>query len=340
MTERFQQLVSWLNTCKFLENTDYTQPEPASNDASFRRYYRISVTPNSGQSFTVIIMDAPPEHEDCEPFVRIANQLSQMGLTVPDVLEKNLQQGFLLLKDLGNETYLSRLTEQSAETLYRDALQALVTLQKKGKADAKTLPDYSVDLLTTEMNLFIDWLLTKHLDIGLSASEKQDWLKLQKHLSDSAHNQPQAYVHRDYHSRNLMVMSEGNPGILDFQDAVKGPLTYDAVSMLRDCYITWPKEQVTEWQREYFLLLTKANMLSKNDWSGFVKAMDLMGIQRHLKASGIFARLYHRDGKDGYLNDIPTTLNYLYDVGQHYPEMRSLVRLLESKVLPAMERGV
>lgn len=339
MTERFQQLVSWLNTCKFLENTDYTQPEPASNDASFRRYYRISVTPLSGPSFTVIIMDAPPEHEDCEPFVRIANQLSKMGLSVPDVLDQDLKQGFLLLKDLGNETYLSCLTESSAESLYRDALQALVTLQAKGKEEAKTLPDYSVDLLTTEMNLFTDWLLNKHLDIGLSVSEKQDWFQLQKQLSDSARNQPQTYVHRDYHSRNLMVMSEGNPGILDFQDAVKGPLTYDAVSMLRDCYITWPKEQVVEWQREYFLLLAKANMLSKNDWSGFVRAMDLMGIQRHLKASGIFARLYHRDGKDGYLNDIPTTLNYLFEVGQRYSETQSLVRLLESKVLPAMEKG-
>ncbi|RUM92367.1 MAG: aminoglycoside phosphotransferase [Thiomicrospira sp.] len=339
MTERFQQLISWLHTCKFLENTDFTQPEPASNDASFRRYYRISVTPISGQSFTVIIMDAPPEHEDCEPFVRIATQLSQMGLTVPDVLEKDLRQGFLLLRDLGNDTYLSQLTEQSAEALYRDALQALVTMQVKGKTDAKSLPEYSVDLLNTEMNLFTDWLLAEHLDIGLSTSEQHHWLQLQKQLSDSARNQPQTYVHRDYHSRNLMVVSEGNPGILDFQDAVKGPLTYDAISMLRDCYITWPKEQVVEWQREYFLLLVKANMVSKQDWSGFLKAMDLMGIQRHLKASGIFARLYHRDGKAGYLNDIPTTLNYLFEVGQRYPETQSLVRLLESKVLPAMERG-
>lgn len=340
MTERFQQLLSWLNTCKFLENTDCTRPEPASNDASFRRYYRISVTPLSGASFTVIIMDAPPEYEDCEPFVRIANQLSQMGLSVPEVLEQDLQQGFLLLKDLGNETYLSRLTESSAEALYRDALQALVTLQVKGKADAKQLPDYSVDLLNTEMNLFTDWLLATHLDLGLSVAEKQDWLQLQHLLNESARNQPQVYVHRDYHSRNLMVLSEGNPGILDFQDAVKGPLTYDAISMLRDCYITWPTDQVVEWQREYFLLLTQANMLSKHDWSGFVKAMDLMGIQRHLKASGIFARLYHRDGKEGYLNDIPTTLNYIFEIGQHYPEMQSLVRLLESKVLPAMEKGV
>jgi len=343
MTERFQQLQQWLANCDYLQNTDFTLPVPASNDASFRRYYRIEVT-QKGHAQTCIIMDAPPEHEDCEPFVRIAQQLASFDLNVPLILAEDLVQGFLLLSDLGSETYLSCLNEQNVDGLYQDALTALVQLQVKGKQAANNLPLYDETLLNTEMNLFTDLLLEKQLAIGLSNAEKTQWQTIQGVLAKSAMQQPQVYVHRDYHSRNLMVQPADlgasnlkNPGILDFQDAVKGALTYDAVSMLRDCYITWPAEQVVEWQRQYFLMLVEAKMLSQAEWQGFVKAMDLMGIQRHLKASGIFARLSLRDGKESYLADIPATLNYLFEVGQQYPEMRSLVTLLEQKVLPAMQ---
>ncbi len=336
MSQRFQQLQNWLDQCSFLKETDFSMPVAASSDASFRRYYRIEVRRHHEPEATCIIMDAPPEHEDCEPFVRIAGQLNQMGLTVPVVLEQDLSQGFLLLTDLGNETYLHRLTEASAEALYTDALNALVTLQTEGHNAAESLPPYDATLLNNEMALFTDWLLNTHLDIALSTTERQAWQEVTALLAQSALSQPQTYVHRDYHSRNLMVLDKGNPGILDFQDAVKGPLTYDAVSLLRDCYISWPAEQVTEWQRQYFLSLVQARLLAKDEWKGFVKAMDLMGIQRHLKASGIFARLYHRDGKDGYLNDIPNTVQYIYDMAPKYAETRALVDLLETKVLPVL----
>ncbi len=342
MSQRFQQLQSWLGQCPSLQGGDVSSPVAASSDASFRRYYRIDVRLHDAPDSTRIVMDAPPEHENCEPFVRIAGQLEKMGLTVPSVLEQDLEQGFLLLKDLGNETYLNRLTttesEETADALYADALNALVALQTKGKQQAGALPEYDAVLLNTEMALFTDWLLGTHLEVSLSASERQAWQNLTSALAQSALNQPQTYVHRDYHSRNLMVLDAGNPGVLDFQDAVKGPLTYDAVSLLRDCYITWPIEQVSEWQRQYFLSLVQARLLAKDEWKGFVKAMDLMGIQRHLKASGIFARLYHRDGKDGYLNDIPTTVQYLYDMAPQYVETRALVDLLETKVLPALSK--
>jgi len=336
MNERFQLMLNWLDTLPLLQGCDVSHPEPASADASFRRYFRIQTQSKAG-SQSYIIMDAPTEHEDCRPFIAVSNQLVAMGLNVPKVLAQNLEQGFLLLSDLGNITYLSELVkrdETQADQLYSDALTALVTLQAKGDKAAQNLPAYDAKLLTTEMSLFPDWLLDKHLNIGLNALEHQAWQNTQTVLIESALKQPQTYVHRDYHSRNLMVGEPGKPGILDFQDAVKGPITYDAVSLLRDCYIAWPAQQVTEWQRSYFLQLCEKNVMKQDEWSGFQKSMDLMGIQRHLKASGIFARLFHRDGKDGYLNDIPLTLNYIAKVVAHYSEMHSLVDLVENKVLP------
>jgi len=335
MNERFQLMLAWLEKLPELKGKSFSKPVPASSDASFRRYFRIHVE-NDGNQKSYIIMDAPVEHEDCTPFIKVADELLQMGLNVPKVIEQDLQQGFLLLSDLGSTTYLSQLVdadENLADQLYGDAIRALVRLQARGESNAKSLPAYDQKLLYTEMSLFPDWLLQTHLDIGLTTVEQNDWQAVQKVLSDSALKQPQTYVHRDYHSRNLMVVDVGNPGILDFQDAVCGALTYDAVSMLRDCYISWPEEQVLEWQRQYFLQLCEHNLLSKHEWQAFLTAMDLMGIQRHLKASGIFARLFHRDGKDGYLNDIPLTLNYILQVGAKYPQMTPLVKLLENRVL-------
>ena len=343
MTERFQMMLDWLQNLPILQDCDVTEPVSASSDASFRRYFRIEVQGNSGHT-SYIIMDAPVEHEDCRPFIAVSQQLIEMGLTVPKVLEQDLAQGFLLLTDLGNTTYLSVLEnaqEREVDQLYGDALKTLVNLQTKGNQAAQALPAYDEALLMTEMSLFSDWLLGTHLDIKLNKLDNQAWQNVQKVLAESALKQPQTYVHRDYHSRNLMVLDNANPemlnpGVLDFQDAVKGPLTYDAVSLLRDCYISWPEEQVVEWQRNYFLQLCQANILHRDEWSGFQKSMDLMGIQRHLKAAGIFARLYHRDGKDGYLNDMPLTLNYIVKVGSKYSETRTLADLVEQQVLPKL----
>ncbi len=350
MTERFETMLSWVSQLPMFAQQKISPPLPASNDASFRRYFRIQATPEErreeggGEKYcdqtSYIIMDAPVEFEDCRPFIRISQQLAKMGLQVPEVLAQNLEQGFLLLTDLGDVTYLSALataTEQEADALYQQALTALVTLQSKGQKLANNLPEYDAPLLETEMNLFSDWLLGSHLNLSLNKIENQQWQSVKTHLQHSALAQPQVYVHRDYHSRNLMVNTSSSPGILDFQDAVQGPLTYDAVSLLRDCYIAWPVEQVTEWQRAYFLQLCTQNLIRKDEWIAFQKSMDLMGIQRHLKASGIFARLNHRDGKEGYLNDIPLTLDYIAQVGANYSDMTDLVRLIENRVLPSLE---
>lgn len=358
MDKRFEQLELWLNgsgsvaglkkLSKHLQNKEFSLPVPASSDASFRRYFRIqqqSLPEGATQSF--ILMDAPPEHEDCLPFIQVSKELSHLGLQVPEILEQDLSQGFLLLTDLGTTTYLSRLqalksqggtgSEEGIDRLYREALRALVNLQSHNHRHdlSKRLPDYDVELLDREMNLFSDWLCRDYL--CLPEMPGQQWQRMKSELIQSALRQPQTYVHRDYHSRNLMVTDKRNPGVLDFQDAVHGGLTYDAVSLLRDCYISWPAEQVQEWQRAYFLELCQQHILSEDEWNNFVEAMDLMGIQRHLKAAGIFARLYLRDGKEGYLPDIPQTLRYIINVGSHYPQLKDLTTWVENKVYPAFE---
>lgn len=335
MTARFQQLLDWLARCPALMQTQYTQPEPASNDASFRRYYRLHAHSKT-ETVSYIIMDAPPQHEDCEPFVRIGGYLQQMGLTIPTVIEQDLTQGFLLLKDLGNKTYLSQLNNNTVDKLYGDALEALLKMQTQSHALACSVPAYHADLLQSEMALFSDWLLAAYLEKPMATKNHQAWQNLTDQLTRSALQQPQTFVHRDYHSRNLMVLPQGNPGILDFQDAVLGPMTYDAVSLLRDCYISWPMEQVRDWQRQYFLQTVQAGLLANDEWTGFVKAMDLMGIQRHLKAAGIFARLAIRDGKTGYLQDIPKTLDYLVSIAVLYPETGFLADFIERDVLPSL----
>jgi aminoglycoside/choline kinase family phosphotransferase len=328
MDNRFELMQDWLSTLSIFKKDSFSLPEPASSDASFRRYFRIKSDDKS-----LIIMDAPPENESCDAFIAVSKQLSSIGLNVPQVLAQDLTRGFLLLTDLGTQTYLSVLNEDNAEELYSNALQSLVILQTKGKTFSNQLPVYTAELLSQEMALFDDWLGKKHLDMGMNKIENLAWQQLQNTLINSANAQPQVYVHRDYHSRNLMFTEpdnqQSNPGILDFQDALKGPLTYDAVSMLKDCYITWDARQVTEWSREYFLMLCEVNLLSKHEWSEFQKSFDLMGVQRHLKASGIFARLYHRDGKVNYLDDIPATLDYLVSSAEKYHEMNFLIDWVE-----------
>jgi len=284
-------------------------------------------------------MDAPPAQEDCKPYIKVAGYLESMQLNAPHVLEADLNDGFLLLTDLGNTQYLELLKEDpsAADTLYATALRALLIMQSRGEAFQSALPAYDNELLRFELSLFRDWLCDKHLGLAFSDSDEASWRALCDLLVRSALDQPQVFTHRDYHSRNLMVADDG-PGILDFQDAVEGPLTYDLVSLLKDCYVKWTDEQVAAWVTSYCEDSRNLGLhaLSNDD---FTRRFDLMGVQRHLKAAGIFARLNHRDGKPDYLADIPRTLSYIADLEPRYAELRFLVGLINERCLPALERS-
>ncbi len=332
MTTRLQQLNHWLS--ESIGSKDY-QLEPASDDASFRRYFRLE---HNNETF--IVMDAPPEQENCVPFIDIAERLLAVNINVPRIIEKDLQQGFLLLSDLGDKQYLDALTEESVDdpyvnSLYQAAMQELVMMQQQ--ADTKNLPAYDEKLLLQEMELFRDWLLQEHIGLDLTVETQSMLDDVFKLLVNEALSQPRVFVHRDYHSRNLMLNGTAgeNPGVLDFQDAVEGPFTYDLVSLLKDCYIKWPTQQVSDWANNFFTEI--AGKYPDIDVRQFMRWFDLMGVQRHLKASGIFARLYHRDGKTGYLADIPRTLSYIVDLHDEYPELQGLVDLIQGQVMAAIE---
>lgn len=317
MSDRIAAIQHWVR-----ERLDWSDAvlEPASADASFRRYFRVQ----QGEA-SYIVMDAPPDKEDCGPFIQVTELFLAVGLHVPEILARDLQQGLLLLSDLGNRLYLDALNEDSVDRLYGDALGALATLQSCGPLDAD-LPAYSHDMLMFEMSLFRDWLVGTHLELQLDARQQDALQHSCEALARSALQQPAVCVHRDYHSRNLMVSDYHNPGILDYQDAVIGPLTYDLVSLLRDCYIAWPRQRVEEWVAGYFELAQQTGILrpGQADEAGFLQWFDWMGVQRHLKAAGIFARLHHRDGKSGYIKDIPRTLGYVTDVCSCYTELEVL----------------
>lgn len=315
------QLQNWLNN---LFNGKAVNLRPASSDASFRRYFRFDAG-----SDTYVVMDAPPDKEDTAPFLRIARRFYDIGLNVPRIIETDIDNGFLLLGDLGAETYLPNLTTDTVERLYGDALGALVVLQTATLIQPEFLPDYSETLLRDEMELFREWYLGKHLGVLLSDSQNAVLDEVFVSLVRSARAQPQVWVHRDYHSRNLMVTAKNNPGILDFQDAVLGPVTYDLVSLLRDCYIRWPAAQVQDWVMGYQQLAQHSGIPVGDDESQFLSWFDRMGVQRHLKASGIFARLCHRDGKPAYLDDIPRTLGYVMQVSRAYADLLPLAQLID-----------
>jgi aminoglycoside/choline kinase family phosphotransferase len=329
MTNRQELLNRWLEDTLGL--SEYTI-EPASEDASFRRYFRLF----SGET-TRIVMDAPPRYEDCGPFILVAKRLLACGLNVPHVLICDLDRGFLLLTDLGDRMYLDVLQTGTVEDLYDDAMSALLKIQCCG--DITGLPPYDETLLRKEMALFTDWLLVKHLGIGPGEVQQQGLEDIFSLLVQTALAQPQVFVHRDYHARNLMITDGDNPGILDFQDAVAGPLTYDLVSLLKDCYIKWPRQRVDGWAKQYCQRMNIAGAIGAINERDFIRWFDLMGVQRHLKASGIFARLYHRDGKDGFLKDIPRTLSYILDLEQDYPELSGLCRLIDAIVMPKLGSG-
>ncbi len=328
MDERFSALEAWLRRQPGLPPFSLV---PASGDASFRRYFRVV-----GENSSSIAMDAPPPNEDCRPFVRMSGILRGLGLNAPEVRAADLDRGFLLLDDLGDRHYLDALDEGSVERLYGDALAALVVIQACGPRAG--LPPYDRPLLLREMGLFSEWLLRGLLGLELTATEQALLDQVFTLLADSALEQPQVCVHRDYHSRNLLVTAAPSPGILDFQDALVGPLTYDLVSLLRDCYVAWPREQVRDWALGYRELALQSGVAPVLDEAQFLRWFDLMGVQRHLKASGIFARLQLRDGKSGYLADIPRTLGYVTALGPEYPELRGLVGVIEERVIPGLKR--
>lgn len=321
--KRLLQLTQWLSTLA----SPAILPDSiraASSDASFRRYFRI----DGPDGATYIVMDAPPPQEDVVPFIHVAEVFGKTGASVPKIIAQDVERGFLLLSDLGSVTYLHQLNADSAHKLYMDAIDSLVLFQTQSQPDI--LPEYDRALLSRELMLFPDWYIGKHLGVTMTDAQSAELNKVFDIVLANNLAQSQVYVHRDYHSRNLMVLDKGNPGILDFQDAVYGPITYDLVSLLRDAYIQWDEELVLDWAIRYWERAKRAGLPVNPDIDAFYRDFEFMGLQRHLKVLGIFARLYHRDGKDAYLNDLPLVMEYTRKTAQRYKELMPLIRLLDT----------
>lgn len=326
--DRRQQLQRWV------ENQLDTPPlvlEPASSDASFRRYFRV----NSGGR-SLIVMDAPPAHEDCRPFVRVAGLLAEAGVHVPQVIAQDLERGFLLLSDLGTVGYPQALNDDSADALYRDAVEALLRWQLASKPGV--LPPYDEALLARELDLFPEWYMTRHCGMTLTVAQRQALGALFALILKSNLAQPRVYVHRDYMPRNLMVC-EPNPGVLDFQDAVYGPLSYDVASLFRDAFVSWDEGRVLDWTARYWEKAKRAGLPVDPDFGAFYRDFEWMGLQRHLKVLGIFARLHYRDGKRGYLEDTPRFVGYVRVVAARYKALRPLLQLLDATETKAAARA-
>ena len=363
--QRLQQLTEWLQSQ--FPGKNFTLA-PASADASFRRYFRVTFqNPGQGdecasrreqlemqgaaervpthtelvgevrastqhrrssaqQAGTLIVMDAPPPHEDCRPFLHIAKLFEEAGTHVPHVYAQDLQQGFLLLSDLGNTTYLQALNSSTARELYGAATDALIKIQLASRENE--LPPYDEALLRRELNLFPEWYIAKHLSITLTDKQRAKLEEVFARIIANNLAQPRVYVHRDYHSRNLMV-TDPNPGILDFQDAVYGPITYDLASLFKDAYIRWEESTIMDWLIRYWEQARKAGLPVRADFGEFYRDYEWMGVQRHIKVLGIFARLYHRDGKDGYLKDLPLVMAYLRAAAARYIDLKPLLNLLD-----------
>jgi len=329
--ERVILLTQWLQTLPANFGILSETLSVASADASFRRYFRVKGT---AQHPSFIVMDAPPTHEDCQPFIHVAQLFGSSGVNVPKILAQDLAQGFLLLSDLGDTTFLTALNADlsQADELYRQALKALVQLQKASQPDV--LPDYDRERLLNEMMLFPQWYLGVHYQYSLTDEQTAALTKVFNALLDNNTAQPQVVMHRDYHSRNLMVCDDGELAVIDFQDMVLGPLSYDLVSLLKDCYVRWPLPLVRELITVGYRAYQQAGLLTNMSEGQFSRCLALTGMQRHLKAAGIFCRLHHRDGKSGYLKDIPRTLYYVLEVAQSEPQLHAFAEWLQLRVLP------
>jgi hypothetical protein len=302
------------------------QIEPASSDASFRRYFRASVCRNGG---TYVVMDAPPERESVEKFARVAVRFKQLGLNVPIIFALDRDTGLALLSDLGRRTYLDVIDEHNADDLYEPALEALYRLQVGSRDRLGEFEPYDAAKLNQEMELFRQWFVPYRTVSSLSEHDHDTIDRTFQILTGSALDQPRVWVHRDFHSRNLMVTEVDSPGVLDFQDAVAGPVTYDLVSLLKDCYVTWPAERLDHWLWEYYRRIRTA-LPGDVAYERFVRWFDWMGVQRHVKVLGIFSRLYHRDGKANYIGDLPVVYQYVREACARYSELRPFGELLES----------
>ena len=326
--QRLRNLESWLTS---LAGEPVLRVTPASVDASFRRYFRVHRATG-----TQIAMDAPPERESINSYLRIARLLETTGVHVPQVLAIDAKQGFVLISDLGGLQYLEALNRGAdPEPLYADAIDALLRLQAQGTDRASELPRYDERELRREMDLFSRWFIGRHLGLEPTASDRRviegafDW------ICEAALLQPVVLVHRDYHSRNLMVCPERNPGILDFQDAILGPIGYDLVSLLKDCYIVWPRERLSAWIDRYREGAERLGLDAGRDRAEFERWFDHIGLQRHIKVLGIFARLCYRDGKPGFLADLPRVLDYTLAVTAATPALASFDEFLQSRIVPA-----
>ena len=319
--QRLQLLESWVKTQS--SGKPFTL-SAASSDASSRRYFRATFSDD-----TLIVMDAPQQHEDCTNFLSIAKTFARSGVNVPEVLAQDLEKGFLLLTDFGDATYLQAMTEspERANHLYGEAVDALIKIQMA--SGPGILPDYDESLLSRELNLFPDWYIDKHLKVILSPEQKADVASVFSQIIKNNLSQPRVFVHRDYHSRNLMDTLP-NPGILDFQDAVYGPVTYDLVSLFKDAYVCWDEERVLDWLIRYWEKAKKVGLPVSTDFADFYRDFEWMGVQRHIKVLGIFARLCHRDGKNGYLKNMPLVMDYLRKACERYRELDPLLLLLDT----------
>ncbi|PIE00876.1 MAG: aminoglycoside phosphotransferase [Thiothrix nivea] len=321
---RLEQLKQWVRSLPGWSDAEF---EVASADASFRRYFRAR---KNGQ--TAIVMDAPPDKEDTATFVDVTQRLLAVGVNAPDILAQHPVAGFLLLQDFGKTPLLNRLDPASADHYYRDAMQELLKLQV---ASTRSLPLYDNERLLAEMQLMPEWFLRTHLHIREADIPHALIERTFTQLSQEVAHQPITFVHRDYHSRNLMLQSDGTLGVIDYQDALPGPITYDLVSLLRDCYVVWPEQRVRRWALAFHKEAISAGNIPPTDEHSFLRWFDLTGLQRHLKVLGIFSRLNHRDGKSAYLNDLPLVLSYVLTIGARHPETAALVEWMRSAGIPA-----
>ena len=328
---RYKDLENWLSNSI---DKPIKSIAPASTDASFRRYFRVFVDNQN----TYIAVDAPPEYEDSVKFVKIASLMQAMDIRVPKIIATNLQEGFLLISDLGEETmlketeyYAEHRQETKVQKLYEGAIDILFKMQTNGSSHVEGLPLYSKELLMDEMRLFVDWFCLRHLHIGPEIIDDYNFEEIFEQLSVYALSQHQVFVHRDFHSRNILLSEKGDMGVVDFQDAVMGPITYDLVSLLKDCYISLPSSKIDHWVDYYFARLMDHELIDKSHQE-FKLEFDLMGVQRHLKAIGIFSRLKYRDGKDSYVLNIPRTINYVYTTAKKHPFLDPLYQFIHQYV--------